>query len=166
MMKLLKFKYCGTHIKDEKYMNEMSAKGWNTKSLIEGFWIFEKGKENEYAYRIYYFRGMDKKSIHNKIKELEKENIEFVHKYSFWGIFRSKKEFNLYTKSEQLEVCNKIRKPMIIATVVCPLIIITCGILSATISKIFIPITCLISIYYLICLYLMIEYTELINSIK
>lgn len=147
-------------------MNKMSSKGWNTRSLIEGFWTFEKGKENEYTYRIYYFRGMNKKAIHDKIKELEKENIEFVSKYSFWGIFRAKKNFKLYNKEEQLDVCNKIRKPMIIASFVCPLIIIMSVILSSVISKIFIPITCLISIYYFICLYLMIEYTKLINSMK
>lgn len=163
---MIRFKYCGTHIKDEKYMNEMSAKGWNTKSLVEGFWIFEKGKENEYTYRIFYFRGMDKKAINDKIKELEKENIEFVHRYSFWGIFRAKKDFELYNEEEQLEVCNKIRKPMIIATVVCPLLIIVCVALAMIINKVFIPITCLIAVYYFICLYLMIEYTKLINSIK
>ena len=163
---MIRFKYCGTHIKDEEYMNEMSTKGWNTKSLVEGFWIFEKGKENEYTYRIFYFRGMDKKAINDKIKELEKENIEFVHRYSFWGIFRAKKDFELYNEEEQLEVCNKIRKPMIIATVVCPLLIIVCVALSMIINKVFIPITCLIAVYYFICLYLMIEYTKLINSIK
>ena len=163
---MIKFKYCGTHIKDEEYMNKMSTKGWNTKSLVEGFWIFEKAKENKYTYRVYYFRGMNKDAINNKIKELAKDNIEFVHKYSFWGIFRSPKDFQLYTESEQLEVCNKIRKPMIIATIICPLIIIIFIALSIVISKIFIPITCLIFIYYLVCLYLMIEYTKLINSLK
>ena len=35
---MIRFKYCGTHIKDEEYMNKMSTKGWNTKSLTEGFW--------------------------------------------------------------------------------------------------------------------------------
>ena len=147
-------------------MNKMSSKGWNTKSLVEGFWIFEKGKENEYIYRIYYFRGMNKKAIYRKIKELEKENIEFVYKYSFWGFFRAKKDFKLYNKEEQLDVCNKIRRPMVIATTLCPLIIIIAVILSTFISKIFIPITCLISIYYFICLYLMIEYTRLIKSMR
>ena len=147
-------------------MNEMSAKGWQVKSLIEGFWSFEKGREKEYTYRVYYFRGMDKKDIDDKIKKLNEEKIEFVHKYSFWGIFRAKKDFKLYDKKEQLDVCNKIRKPMIIASVICPLFIIICIILSIMISKIFIPIICLISIYYFICLYLMIEYTKLINSIK
>ena len=163
---MIRFKYCGTHVKDEEYMNEMSAKGWNTKSLIEGFWVFEKGKENEYTYRVYYFRGMDKKTIHNKIEELKKKNIEFVHKYSFWGIFKAKKDFELYNKEEQLEVCNKIRKPMLIATVVCPLLVALCIALAIMISKIFILPTCLIVVYYFVCLYLMIEYTKLINSIK
>lgn len=142
----------------------MSCKGWNTKSLTEGFWNFEKGKENEYTYRIYYFRGMSKKAIHNKIEELKKEDIEFVYKYSFWGIFRAKKDFELYDKKEKLELCSRIRKPMIIAVIVCPLILAMCIALSIIISKIFVPITCLIVIYYLVCLYLMIEYTKLINS--
>lgn len=163
---MIRFRYCGTHIKDEEYMNKMSSKGWNTKSLIEGFWTFEKGNKNEYTYRVYYFRGMDEKSICDKIKQLKKEDIEFVHKYSFWGIFRAKKDFRLYNKKEQLDVCNRIRKPMIIASVICPLIIIICVVLSIVISKIFILITCLIGIYYFICLYLMTEYTKLINSMK
>lgn len=163
---MIRFKYCGTHIKDEEYMNKMSSRGWNTKSLIEGFWRFEKGKENEYTYRIYYFRGMNKKDIQNKIKELSKENIEFVHKYSFWGIFRAKKDFELYSKEEQLNLCNKIRRPMIIASCVCPIFIILCTVLSSVVSTVFVPITSLISIYYFVCLYLMIEYTKLINSIR
>ena len=160
---MIRFKYCGTHIKDEEYMNEMSSKGWNTKGLIEGFWKFEKGKANEYKYRIYYFRGMNKEVIHNKIEELKKENIEFVYKYSFWGIFRAKKGFELYKKEEQLELCNRIRKPMIIAVILCPLIITISIVLASIINKKFVLITCLITIYYLVCLYLMIEYTKLIN---
>ena len=67
---MIKFKYCGTHIKDEPYMNKMSSLGCNTKSLVEGFWIFENGKKNEYTYRIYYFMGMNKKYIeYNKQKK-------------------------------------------------------------------------------------------------
>lgn len=163
---MIRFKYCGTHIKDEEYMNKMSSKGWNTKSLTEGFWIFEKGKVNEYTYRIYYFRGMNKETIHNKIEELGKEGIEFIYKYSFWGIFRSKKNFELYKKEEQLSLCNRIRKPMITAVIVCPLILVVFIILSSIISKMFLPIVCLIAVYYFICLYLMIEYTKLINSLK
>ena len=163
---MIRFKYCGTHIKDEKYMNEMSAKGWNAKSLTEGFWTFEKGKESEYTYRIYYFRGMNKKDINSKIEKLKKEDIEFVYKYSFWGIFRAKRDFELYSKEEQLEVCEKIRKPMIIANIVCPFVIAIFIVFSIMISKVFVPITCLIVVYYFVCLYLMIEYTKLINSIK
>lgn len=163
---MIKFKYCGTHIKDEEYMNKMSYNGWNVKSLIEGFWIFEKGKKNEYTYRIYYFRGMSKKDIYNKINELKKEDIEFVHRYSFWGIFRSKKKFELYKKEEQLELCNKIRKPMIYAIIICPLILIIFTILSFVINKLFWLVTCPVAIYYIVCLYLMIEYTKLINKLK
>ena len=65
---MIRFKYCGTHIKDEEYMNKMSTKGWNTKSLTEGFWKEE----------------------------------------------------------EQLALCNKIRKAMIIAIIECPLVIAIC----------------------------------------
>lgn len=43
---------------------------------------------------------MDKESIQHKIEELEKQNIEFVHKYSFWGIFRTSKDFKLYNNDQ------------------------------------------------------------------
>ncbi|MDO4376167.1 MAG: DUF2812 domain-containing protein [bacterium] len=163
---MIRFKYCGTHLKDEEYMNLMSSKGWLATSLVEGFWNFEKGKENEYTYRVYYFRGMTQKEIDKKINELKKEDIEFVYRYSFWGIFRSKNSFELYNKKEQLDVCNKIRKPMICASIICPIVILILIILSLKVSKIFIIVTCLVSIYYLVCLYLFIEYTKLINQIK
>ena len=162
---MIRFKYCGTHIKDEEYMNKMSAQGYNAKSLTEGFWLFEKGQKSEYIYRIYYFRGMDKKTIDEKIAKLKEDNIEFVSRYSFWGIFRSKKDFKLYTDEEQLAVCKKIRKPMIIATIICPLLIVI-FITLTRISKIFALISFLIIIYYLVCLYLMIAYTKLINTLK
>lgn len=163
---MLKFKYCGTHVKDEKYMNEMSSKGWATKSLIEGFWIFDKCKPNEYKYRIYYFRGMSKNDIENKIKELKEKDIEFVHKYSFWGIFKSKKDFVLYDEKQQIELCNKIRNPMKIAVIICPIVLAILIILSFKISNIFLILTFLLMIYYIVCLYLFIEYTLLINGLK
>lgn len=163
---MIKFKYCGTHIEDEKYMNEMSSLGWNTKSLIEGFWKFEKGKPNEYIYRIYYFRGLNNKEIHNKIEKLKKEDIEFVHKYSFWGIFRSKKDFEFYPKEEQLKLCQKIRQPMLIAISVCPLILIALIILSNIVNIAFGIVAFLVGIYFLVCLYLTISYTKLIKIIS
>ena len=62
MNNMIRFKYCGIHIKDEEYMNKMSTKGWNTKSLTEGFWKFEKGKAN-----------MAKKLSENEIVSLREE---------------------------------------------------------------------------------------------
>lgn len=109
---------------------------------------------------------MDKESIQHKIEELEKQNIEFVHKYSFWGIFRTSKDFKLYNNDQQLLVCKKIRKPMLIASIICPLIIIIFLILAIKSSKIFVFFTFLISIYYFIYLYLMIGYTKLIHSLE
>lgn len=163
---MLRFKYCGTHLKDEVYMNKMSSKGYQAKSLVEGFWNFEKGKPREYTYRVYYFRGMTKKEIEKIIKKLQKENIEFVHRYSFWGIFRSKKDFQLYTSKEQLELCKRIRHPMLIANIICPIILIILILLTKLISKLFLIPLILITIYFLIRLYLMIEYTILINELK
>ena len=162
---MIKFKYCGTHLEDEEYMNKMSALGWNTKSLVEGFWNFEKGQKNEYIYRIYYFRGMNKQEINKKIKELKSKNIDFVNQYSFWGIFKSKKDFKLYTDEEQLELCKKIRNPMQIAMIICPALIIILIILTINIHKLFSILLILLTIYYLVCLYLTISYTKLINKI-
>ncbi len=63
-------------------MNKMSTNGWNTKRLIEGFWTFEKGKENEYTYRVFYFRGMNKKAINDKIKELSYNSMYLMIEYT------------------------------------------------------------------------------------
>ena len=163
---MLRFRYCGTHIKDEEYMNKMSKFGFQTKSLVEGFWTFEKDNKSEYIYRVYYFRGMSKEAIFNKISELEKSGIEFVHKYSFWGIFRSQKDFNLYTEEEQLEVCYKIRKPMLIAVIVFPFLIVLFLALGYLISNMFFIIAILMTIYYFVCMYLTIEYSKLIKSFQ
>lgn len=163
---MLRFKYCGTHIKDEEYMNRMSKLGYQAKSLVEGFWTFEKDNKIRYTYRVYYFRGMNKKAIANKIKDLEKMGIEFVSRYSFWGIFRSKKDFYLYTKEEQLKVCYKIRKPMLIAVIIGPFLIALFLSLGYLINKIFLALVVLMTVYYLVCLYLMIEYTKLIKSLE
>lgn len=162
---MIKFNYCGTHIKDEEYMNYMSSKGYQVKSLVEGFWNFEKGKPNEYTYRIFYFRGMSKESIEKKIQDLQK-NIAFVHRYSFWAIFRSKKNFNLYKQNEQLKLCEKIRQPMLLAAIICSVLIIILILLTIKLSKLFLIPLILLTIYFLICLYLMIQYTKLINSLK
>ena len=163
---MIKFNYCGTHIKDEEYMNKMSRLGWNVKSLVEGFWIFEKGKENEYIYRIYYFRGMSRQEINSKIDNFKKSGIELVNKYSFWGIFRAKKNFELYKKEEQLLLCKKIRKPMLVAIIVCPIMIIILFLLSFFVNNFFHLLACLVTVYYFVCLYLTAEYTRLIKKLS
>ena len=65
---MLQFKYCGTHIKDEEYMNYMSSKGHQVKSLIEyyGQGFFFCYSSIEYTDRIFYFRDMSKENINKK----------------------------------------------------------------------------------------------------
>lgn len=166
MVGLLRFRYCGTHIKDEEYMNKMSKLGYQAKSLVEGFWTFENDNKIRYTYRVYYFRGMNKKAIANEIIKLEKRGIEFVSRYSFWGIFRSKKDFYLYSDDEQLKVCYKIRKPMVLVVIMGPFLIALFFGLGYLINKIFFGLVVLMTVYYLVCLYLMIEYTKLIKSLE
>ena len=165
-MEMMRFKYCGTHIKDEEYMNKMSQQGWQAKKLVEGFWTFEKDNTHSYTYRIYYFRGMGQEEVNHKIEELKKEGIEFVSRYSFWGIFRSQQDFQLYPKEEQLQLCHKIRKPMIIAVILCPIIFVLLFLLGNQVNHIFFVFSFLLVIYGFVCLYLMIAYTKLIRKLK
>lgn len=91
---MIKFNYCGTHIKDEEYMNYMSSKGYQVKSLVEGFWNFEKGKPNEYTYRIFYFRGMSKESIEKKYKIYKKKILRLFIDIHF-GQYLDQKKFSI-----------------------------------------------------------------------
>ena len=110
---------------------------------------------------------MSKENINKKkLKSFEKKTLNSFIDINFWGIFKSKNSFELYKPSEQLELCQKIRQPMLLAVIICQILLIVLTILSINISKLFLIPLILLTIRFLIRLYLMIEYTILINELK
>lgn len=162
---MLKFKYCPTHFDDEIYMNRMSGEGYQVKRLVEGFWKFEKDS-TKYVYHIYYFRGMKKKEIERLKKELKKQKIEFVSRYLYWGIFRSKTPFTLYSDEENVGLCKRIRLPMLYAMAICPILLLIFEILTFYVSKYFLLIELPLLVYFGICTYLTFSYTRLIDELE
>ena len=90
--------------KEEKWLNEMSAKGM---ALIDYSWckyVFTETENNEYTYRIELLENMPthEKSI-EYINFLEESGVEYVASYMRWVYFRKKSSegaFDIYSDIE------------------------------------------------------------------
>lgn len=60
------------------------------------------------------FGGKSEAEVAEYKRALAAEGIEFVSRYAFWAIFRSKQDFRLYTPEEELAVCEVIHRPMLV----------------------------------------------------
>lgn len=87
--------------KEEKYINEMSAKGW---ALVGYSWcryVFEDAPRGEYLYRIELLeKQVDHPESQDYIRFMEDTGTELVASYNRWVYFRRKAalgEFNIYS---------------------------------------------------------------------
>lgn len=87
--------------KEEKWLNEMAAKGF---SLISYTWFkytFEETEKGEYVYRIEMLENMPSHAESQKyIDFLEETGVQYVTSYLRWVYFRKKASdgpFNLYS---------------------------------------------------------------------
>jgi hypothetical protein len=87
--------------KEEKYLNEMSAKGF---ALIDYSWcryVFEEAPKGQYIYRLELLENpVTHPESQNYIKFMEETGAEFVVSYMRWVYFRKKAadgEFNIYS---------------------------------------------------------------------
>lgn len=159
------FKYCATHKADEAYMQKMCSQGWAALKLVEGFWTFEQCEPNQYCYRMGYLRGKNQKEIEEMKNELANKNIEFVSNYSFWAIFRSTENFELYNPEEESAICQKMYAPMPIGALISLLLMIVGCYLTSRVNNYFIIPTILIGIYGMICAWLAFAYHKLIKDL-
>jgi hypothetical protein len=87
--------------KEEKWLNEMAAKGLNLVDYSFGRYLFEEGKPGEYIYRIELLKEVPShiESI-AYINFMEDSGVECVSTYVRWVYFRKKAEdgaFDLYS---------------------------------------------------------------------
>ena len=161
-----KFKYCMNHKEDEAYMEKMCREGWAATSLVEGIWTFEPCSPGQYHFRVCYLRGKSSAEVEVLKRELAAKGIEFVSRYSFWGIFRSEHAFMLYTPEEELEVCSRIYQPMPWGSLISWLAFFVLLMLSLKISAWFLILAVLLGIYAIMCTCLGISYKRLLRRLK
>lgn len=87
--------------KEEKWLNEMAAKGFNLVHYSIARYFFQEGKPGEYIYRIELLKEMPSHPESRAyIKFMEEAGVECVDTYFRWVFFRKKAEdgsFDLYS---------------------------------------------------------------------
>ena len=161
-MKKHTFRYCLTHRADEAYMQQMCARGWAALRLTEGFWTFEPCEPGAYCYRICYLRGMSPEEIRTLKDSLSQKGIQFVSRYSFWAIFRSREDFRLYTPQEEQQIIRKIYAPMPAGAVLSWLIAAAGLYLTFRFSPLFLLLALPLGLYGSVCTCLALAYRRLL----
>ena len=158
-----KFNYTMNHKKDEAYMARMCHAGWAATSLVEGVWTFEPCEPDQYVYRVAYLRGKSTAEVETLKCDLAARGIEFVSRYSFWAIFRSEQDFQLYTPQEETALCQRIRRPMLWGSVLSWLAALLLALLTAKCSVWFCIPAALLAFYAVMCTCLAVSYTRLLR---
>ena len=159
------FHYTMNHRADEAYMAKMCQAGWAAVRLVEGVWTFERCTPGRYTYREAYLRGKSAAEIEQYKQALAARGIEFVSRYSFWAIFRSEQDFQLYTPAEEQDVCLRIRRPMLIGSVLCWLVAAALVWLALAVSAWFWVPGVLLAAYAGMCSCLAVSYTKLLRTL-
>jgi hypothetical protein len=76
--------------KEEKWLNEMSAKGLKLVSVGYCKYVFEEGVKDEYAYKMEYLPGSSQGKRSSYIQFLEETGIEYIGSILDWAYFRKK----------------------------------------------------------------------------
>ncbi len=160
------FNYTLNHKADEAYMAQMCREGWGAVRLVEGVWTFEPCRAGQYVYRVCYLRGKSSGEVEALKRELAAQGVEFVSRYSFWAIFRSERDFQLYTPEEELSLCETIRRPMLVGGPVSWAAFVAFLLLAVKVSPWFGILAALLAVYAAMCTCLGISYTRLIRRLK
>ena len=158
------FRYCSSHKQDEAYMQAMCARGWAVRSLREGFWSFEPCTPGEFCFRVCYLRGMKPGQVEALKARYAARGIEFVSRYSFWAIFRSREPFRLYSPQEERAVCRRIFAPMPIGAAVSWVLFLILALLSRCQSPYFWIPAVPVGVYGAMCTWLALSYRRLLKS--
>ena len=161
-----KFNYTMNHRADEAYMAKMCHAGWAAASLVEGVWTFEPCKPDQYTFRVCYLRGKSDAEVDALKRGLAEKGIEFVSRYSFWAIFRSEHDFVLYTPEEELAIIEKIRRPMLVGSVLSWLAFLAALLLAVKVRAWFSILCVLLAVYAGMCTCLGTSYTRLAHRLR
>ena len=98
---MIKFRWYYDKDDEEKFLNDMSAKGYAMKRFFLGIYWFDKCNPNEYTYRVDIINDknkLEKKEFYDIVNET---GAELVQTWGIWAFFRKKgSNFELYTDNE------------------------------------------------------------------
>lgn len=163
---MMRYKFLLDHKQDEAYMAKMCREGWAALRLVEGFWTFEPCQPGEYVYRVAYLRGKSPAEVEALKQQWAARDIEFVSRYFFWAILRSREEFRLYTPEEERALCKEIRAPMAAGAAVSAAVFGVSVWLAVQVSGWFWLLGALAAVYGLLCGSLATAYTKLLKEMQ
>lgn len=100
--------------KEEKYLNEMSAKGFALTDYSWCKYVFEDAPKGKYIYRLELLeKPINHPDSKKYIKFMEETGVEFVASYNRWVYFRrdaADGEFDIYSDIDsKIKHCKRIR---------------------------------------------------------
>ncbi len=105
----IRFYYDKDH--EEKFLNEMSNRGYAMDKFFMGFYSFVPCNPGEYTYRVDLIAGKGIKETNSFYDLVRDSGGELVQTWGFWAFYRKKGSFDLYTDREsQISQYEKIRK--------------------------------------------------------
>lgn len=107
---MIKFRWYYDNDKEEKFLNEMSKKGFAMTKMFLGVYTFKKSKINEYTYRVDIINDKSGQELAEYLELVSDTGAEFIQKWGAWIYFRKKGTFELYTDIQsKIEQYTKIR---------------------------------------------------------
>lgn len=108
---MIKFKLYYDKDQEEKFLNEMSNRGYAMEKFFLGLYFFEPCNPGEYTYRVDLIAGKDIRETNLFYDLVRDAGGELVQTWGFWAFYRKKGSFDLYTDREsQITQYEKIRR--------------------------------------------------------
>jgi hypothetical protein len=121
--KMIKFRFYSDKDLEERFLNDMVAKGYAMTKFRLGVYWFEKCEPGEYTYKIDLVNDKDKNQRKGYYDLICETGGEIVQTYGIWVFLRKKGEFELYTDNEsKIEQYNRIKKKFLLVAL-CELLI-------------------------------------------
>lgn len=115
-MTLVKYRFMLDYEKEERWINEMSARGWHLKKFCLGRFVFEREEQVEYIYRNEYIIDLKKVEKEEYKSLLKDSGAEIVHESFGWIYVRklaSEGPFEIFSDSaSKITYYNKVQNIM------------------------------------------------------
>lgn len=102
-MKKVMHRFYLDYEKEEKWINEMAAHGWQLKKFSFGRFTFTKGESGAFIYRNEFIGGMSKNEKQNYFEFLKDSGISIINEFGGWVYMKkatAEGPFEIYTDTK------------------------------------------------------------------